>query len=60
MSSEKNTTVLLHRSPIGAAGPNGPQDKPYSSYWAKGEHLFYRHNLSYHDLLSTACNKFWF
>ena len=23
-------------------------------------HLFYRHNLSYHDLLSTACNIFWF
>ena len=23
-------------------------------------HLFYRHNLSYHDLLSTACNFFWF
>ena len=26
----------------------------------KASHLFYRHNLSYHDLLSTACNIFWF
>ena len=24
------------------------------------KHLCYRHNLSYHDLLSTACNIFWF
>ena len=23
-------------------------------------HLFYSHNLSYHDLLPTACNIFWF
>ena len=23
-------------------------------------HLLYCHNLSYHDLLSTACNIFWF
>ena len=24
------------------------------------KHLFYRHDLSYHDLLLTACTLFWF
>ena len=43
---------------IKASGHVGKDDIKASRQVATPIHFFYRHNLSYHDLLSTACNIF--
>ena len=49
-----------HEEPPSPPVPAKPNILYISGMFVDIVHLFYRHNLSYHDLLSTACNILWF